>query len=672
MPPQRRYICSFCARPFSRSEHKARHERSHTKEKPFHCHQCESSFVRRDLLQRHLRTVHAKDKLHLQKQVHHKEETAAAVATTVAQVPQREVVAENFNYKDIFHYNDQTNVISLLTLSKRFESIPSPSSKSSSIFLTWATISNNKLPIVSNDQLGSMSSESNLLYALLAFGSIDLENNLDCIHFIQKSWGLILKQQFDHDQIIQALTIIAYIYLEHYHSLKNFQADLIPIEIIMDYLDQNIMKCLSSSSNCLFNYWFVFNILSKFSFQYNKSPAKCHSIFLTKKISNHSNCSLSSFLQNLSISSNSFPKAEANDLDSLLSQEIIIYALANELQSIRFNTPNEYHSREVLHNSIIMVNKAFNSSSQTSHSSLVEISKKSLLLNCPLKFQDLLTDYITPPTLSIHWFLLQITLREFNMEYNPTCLSHLHQLSSQQATITLTNYLNNLRIGKIVNNLGITGFVVLFLGFLKIPINDELQNSIDFKIFIVENFMILIKIIEGFEINNGSRVNEWDNPIIQCLNYIISEMGVTNSSSSSSFEQATMEMVTNLKKNLELNFKNWLHLLKFNEIWQIDDISNSIFDHHSIISPLGSHVNSPNSNNYIIDHHDQYSKSFSHQMYRGGSMSSVGSNSGYNNENIGMEKIKLPPINVLKQNAANVGNNNGRIVSSLPVDRFNW
>lgn len=56
--PLKRYICSFCARTFSRSEHKLRHERSHTKEKPFDCKICSSAFVRRDLLQRHCRTVH--------------------------------------------------------------------------------------------------------------------------------------------------------------------------------------------------------------------------------------------------------------------------------------------------------------------------------------------------------------------------------------------------------------------------------------------------------------------------------------------------------------------------------------------------------------------------------------------------------------------------------------
>lgn len=58
MAAQKKYICGYCARAFTRSEHKQRHERSHTNEKPFHCHYCTSAFVRRDLLQRHCRTVH--------------------------------------------------------------------------------------------------------------------------------------------------------------------------------------------------------------------------------------------------------------------------------------------------------------------------------------------------------------------------------------------------------------------------------------------------------------------------------------------------------------------------------------------------------------------------------------------------------------------------------------
>ncbi|KND92801.1 Transcriptional regulator of unicellular-form adherence 5 [Tolypocladium ophioglossoides CBS 100239] len=49
LAPERKYKCQFCNRAFN------------TKERPFKCMKCRSTFVRRDLLLRHDRTVHAKD-----------------------------------------------------------------------------------------------------------------------------------------------------------------------------------------------------------------------------------------------------------------------------------------------------------------------------------------------------------------------------------------------------------------------------------------------------------------------------------------------------------------------------------------------------------------------------------------------------------------------------------
>ncbi|KAK6087648.1 hypothetical protein SCUP234_01287 [Seiridium cupressi] len=48
------HTCPHCGRTFKRSEHKERHVRTHTKEKPFVC-QCSAAFARRDLLTRHQR-----------------------------------------------------------------------------------------------------------------------------------------------------------------------------------------------------------------------------------------------------------------------------------------------------------------------------------------------------------------------------------------------------------------------------------------------------------------------------------------------------------------------------------------------------------------------------------------------------------------------------------------
>lgn len=48
------HTCSYCSRSFKRAEHLTRHLRTHTREKPFHCH-CGAAFTRRDLLTRHWR-----------------------------------------------------------------------------------------------------------------------------------------------------------------------------------------------------------------------------------------------------------------------------------------------------------------------------------------------------------------------------------------------------------------------------------------------------------------------------------------------------------------------------------------------------------------------------------------------------------------------------------------
>ncbi|CCD24145.1 DNA-binding transcription factor ADR1 NDAI_0C04860 [Naumovozyma dairenensis CBS 421] len=54
----RLFVCEICTRAFARQEHLVRHERSHTKEKPYNCGICSKKFTRRDLLIRHAQKVH--------------------------------------------------------------------------------------------------------------------------------------------------------------------------------------------------------------------------------------------------------------------------------------------------------------------------------------------------------------------------------------------------------------------------------------------------------------------------------------------------------------------------------------------------------------------------------------------------------------------------------------
>jgi hypothetical protein len=77
----RPHICKICNRSFVRLEHVKRHERSHTKEKPFGCHACIKCFSRKDQLIRHQQKLHTTNGTSLQPPVDTKESMPWATGT---------------------------------------------------------------------------------------------------------------------------------------------------------------------------------------------------------------------------------------------------------------------------------------------------------------------------------------------------------------------------------------------------------------------------------------------------------------------------------------------------------------------------------------------------------------------------------------------------------------
>ncbi|KAE8374052.1 hypothetical protein BDV26DRAFT_296387 [Aspergillus bertholletiae] len=83
--------CNICDRRFKKTEHYKRHERSHTKEKPYECNVCHKRFSRSDVLSRHAKG--------------HTTGPAAHTTTTTTKVPNQPPAA---SFAQGFHYQPST------------------------------------------------------------------------------------------------------------------------------------------------------------------------------------------------------------------------------------------------------------------------------------------------------------------------------------------------------------------------------------------------------------------------------------------------------------------------------------------------------------------------------------------------------------------------------------
>jgi hypothetical protein len=417
------------------------------------------------------------------------------------------------------------------------------------------------------------------------------------------------------------------------------------------------MKLLEQQHEPLFNYWYIYLILSNFALTYNKKPPAVHQLFLSKALPSN-DMALLDLLETLA-------RSPTLPVDDEVSSHCLIMGLSNELQALKHGQTCSFQCKGFLHNAIIMANKTFiqhhtQSATEQNDSdvlkNLIMISKRNLLLNCPVKFQDLIADYIMVPKTRHHWSLLNITLKEFNFEYNARNLQQFSQAGSpDDVSVACLNYLNSLNIHSINNNLGLISLPLLFIGFLSnssltSDFNSVLNLPSNFTLSIIENYMGLIKIF----ITLNSNPDFLNNPILQSIIYIVSEMGYTTSSElqmeissvlqSCSTAQVSQGFISYFTENIHQNLISWI-ISSYIGVNKPEIIKgfNMMMDNLPIsVSPIQSGASSP-MKRYIYPCTSQPSLQLSPPV-QVQSLSSIQQTSSIRQS---LEhKITLPPINL--------------------------
>ncbi|KAG7665593.1 uncharacterized protein J8A68_000799 [[Candida] subhashii] len=418
-----------------------------------------------------------------------------------------------------------------------------------------------------------------IIYSIISLGFIMNKNPSRATRFFKKSWNLLIKKlipQYNNNNnlldqigILTNLFMLSYIYLnydlESYNINENDENDMvmqsmddnegevyINNEVILNYLNDisfiiiSNLKDLNSANDNLVDlninlFWTIYIMLSTYIKQ---TPPKIYSFFFNKIVKG--NETLLSLMNKFSKSFiNMDSNASGSNNDEFLKM-IIVTTLSNELKrhtngevagNNHEDIPLLYESKNCLHNSIILINKSINfhstihrssseDDSDTSSSAikLFELFKKNIIINSPLKFHELLNNYLFIPSKYYNWELLSLTLQEINMNSPLSRQLILDTIGDPNLTPNLESSLRAFFNFKtcpldINNNLSIISYpLVFFANYLNLGLVDlsgfNFLELTQVNLFMVEWYCIMHKVL----------IMIWSNHELFDENYVLSNL----------------------------------------------------------------------------------------------------------------------------------------------------
>lgn len=566
MAIQKKYICGFCARAFTRSEHKQRHERLHTNEKPFHCVYCTSAFVRRDLLQRHCRTVHNIKLLAKRKTPPASPDALAtpSVAATLVEEPSPSPP-------------ESPDIVHLLLVAKNLEALvdPAEAADATDTFLvgytTW--LAEHPFPSfkgIASDLVGFLNSNIHnahhrknadfkvcLIYALLSVGALGRE---EAPAYLSKAWDILINRLIPNYnslvyqmEILKNLFVVAHVYLSfHNNSLVlNYLDDT--SYIILENLANNNRDIIAANTEL---FWDVYVFLS--NYRMNDRPPKFFRFFLDQPVPG-----CGSLLRETMV-------VFARSAGLLLADDIVVLTLSNELNHyIHHHSLLIYDDKNALHNLIILVNKSIRKDSDDAD--VFRIFKKKLLINSPPRFKELFGLYVFKPEQKAHWNLLIVLLRECSaFDLNGFVGNNVNSAFHPFATSLLDFFEAPTPSEKINNNLGIATFPLVFgCRFLKTHRKDVIDlkfnldpvNSAQLSSFALCLYLTSFKMLHALVVNHTPEnidVILGENYVFQGLVYLLND-------NSLAFQWHNKDWVLGLFNKLFVVSEHWLAFFRSQE-----------------------------------------------------------------------------------------------------------